>query len=200
MGKTKNRKKHKKRNGSEGDSTRGDDQQERLSKDISSECNLQQMDTAATSGSSTHLGDSDTSKDEVPRVIDREAVSKYQSKTASPASDDENSKEQTRGVSQGVDSESRGDDQSETVLPEGSSEAARDQLSGQIEGASSMDDAESLDQQLEETAARRNLSVLNVKSILHVSSIIYAYIYCCHSHVMESIFYFDRPNTCQVQV
>lgn len=96
MGKTKNRKKHKKRNGSEGDSTRGDDQQERLSKDISSECNLQQMDTAATSGSSTHLGDSDTSKDEVPRVIDREAVSKYQSKTASPASDDENSKEQTR--------------------------------------------------------------------------------------------------------
>lgn len=74
------------------------------------------------------------------------------------------------------------------MLPEGSSEAARDQLSGQIEGASSMDDAESLDQQLEETAARRNLSVLNVKSILHVSSIIYAYIYCCHSHVMESIF------------
>ena len=170
MGKTKNRKKHKKRNGSEGDST---DQQERFSKDISSECNPQQIDTAsaATSGSSTHLADSDISKGEVPQVISREAVSKDQSKTASPASDDENSKEQTRGVSQGVDSESIGDDQSETVLPEGGSEAARDQLSGQIEGASSMDDAESLDQQLEETAARRNLSVLNVKSILHVSSI-----------------------------
>ena len=177
MGKTKNKKKHnhgKKHNGSEGEGTEGDGQQERLSKEISSESKRQQVDSAAASESSTHVtAGSETSRDEVSQGIDREAVSKDLPETASPVSDNGSSEEQTGSMPQGTDSESIRNDQTESVFPEGSSETAKDQLSGQIEGASSSKDAESLDQQLEETAARRNLSVLNVKSILHVSSIVH---------------------------
>ena len=41
------------------------------------------------------------------------------------------------------------------------------------------DERPNIDKQLEETAAKKNLSVHNVKSILHVSYLMLVYMYTC---------------------